>query len=202
MLEWITGLMNSMGYIAIVFLMFMENVFPPIPSELIMPLAGFTATQGKLSLVGVIVAGTIGSVLGVLPLYYVGKTIGEARLKTWADKYGKWLTVSGSDIENATRWFEQHGTIAVLIGRLVPGVRSLIAVPAGIAHMNLGVFLLYSALGSGLWTALLGYFGFLLGENYSKVENYLSPATYVVLGLFIAVYIYRVVQQHRAQHAS
>src|SRR5919112_1303221 len=101
MFEWITGLMNSMGYIAIVFLMFLENVFPPIPSELIMPLAGFTATKGKLSLLGVIIAGTIGSMLGALPLYYLGKTIGEERLKKWADKHGKWLTVSSEDIDKA-----------------------------------------------------------------------------------------------------
>jgi membrane protein DedA with SNARE-associated domain len=202
MLEWITGLMNSMGYIAIVFLMFLENVFPPIPSELIMPLAGFTANQGKLTLVGVIIAGTIGSVLGTLPLYYIGKTIGAERLKTWADRHGKWLTVSASDIENATRWFEKHGNIAVLVGRLVPGVRSLIAVPAGIGKMNMGLFLVYSAIGSALWTTLLGYAGYLLGANYHKVEKFLSPATYVVLGLFVAIYIYRVVQQQRAQTSS
>lgn len=201
MLEWITNLMNSMGYIAIVFLMFLENVFPPIPSELIMPLAGFTANQGKLSLVGVIIAGTIGSVLGTLPLYYIGRTIGEERLKTWADKHGKWLTVSASDIENASRWFQKHGNIAVLVGRLVPGVRSLIAVPAGIGKMNMSLFLLYSAIGSAMWTTLLGYAGFLLGENYDKVEKYVGPATYVVLGLFVAIYLYRVVQQSRAQTA-
>ncbi len=202
MFEWITGFMNSMGYIAILFLMFLENVFPPIPSELIMPLAGFTASQGKLTLIGVIIAGTIGSVLGTLPLYYVGHVIGEERLKKWAEKHGKWLTVSPDDIENASRWFQKHGNIAVLVGRLVPGVRSLIAVPAGIGQMNMGLFLLYSAIGSGLWTILLGYAGFLLGANYHKVEKFLGPATYVVLGLFVAIYIYRVVQQSRTQTSS
>ncbi|MDF2441109.1 MAG: hypothetical protein JWN98_2093, partial [Abditibacteriota bacterium] len=146
MLEWITNLMNSMGYAAIVFLMFLENVFPPIPSELIMPMAGFTATQGKLTLVGVIIAGTLGSVLGALPLYYMGKVIGEDRLKEWADKHGKWLTVSREDIEKSKEWFDKHGAVAVIIGRLVPGVRSLIAVPAGIDQMNLPLFLLYTAI--------------------------------------------------------
>lgn len=95
MFNWITHLMNSLGYPAIVFLMFLENMFPPIPLELVMPLAGFTATQGKLSLVGIVIAGTLGSVLGTVPVYYIGKTVGEERLKAWADKHGKWLTVSG-----------------------------------------------------------------------------------------------------------
>lgn len=202
MLEWITHLMNSLGYLAIVFLMFLENVFPPIPSELIMPLAGFTATQGKLSLVGVIIAGTIGSVLGALPLYFIGKTIGEKRLKEWADKHGKWLTVSGDDIAGAKSWFDRHGGLAVFICRLVPGVRSLISVPAGIGNMSLPLFLLYSTLGAGLWTALLAYVGFLLGGNYGKVDKFLGPATYVVLGAIVLVYIVRVVKQQKKQNAA
>jgi len=199
MLQWITGIMNSMGYFAIVFLMFLENVFPPIPSELIMPLAGFTATQGKLALLGVIIAGTLGSVLGALPLYYVGKTVGEDRLKNWADKYGKWLTISREDIEKAQAWFDKHGGAAVFIGRLVPGVRSIISIPAGIGNMNLPLFLLYSAFGAGVWSSLLAYLGYLLGGNYEKVEKFLTPVSYGVLGLVIVVYIVRVVKQHRAQ---
>lgn len=199
MLGWITNLMNSMGYIAIVFLMFLENVFPPIPSELIMPLAGYTATQGKLTLLGAIVAGTFGSVLGALPLYYVGKTIGEKRLKSWADKHGKWLTVSGDDIGKAKQWFDKHGGVAVLICRLVPGVRSLISIPAGIAKMNLPLFLLYSALGAGIWTALLAFLGFKLGERFDQVDKYFGPASYVILGSLLAFYIYRVVKQSQKQ---
>ena len=202
MLEWITGLMNSMGYFSIVFLMFLENVFPPIPSELIMPLAGFTATQGgKLNLFGVIIAGTLGSVLGALPLYYAGKTIGEERLKKWAGKYGKWLTVSPDDIDKSKQWFDKHGGVAVFIGRLIPGIRSLIAVPAGFDNMNLPLFLLYTALGSGLWAGILAWLGSLLGNNYQKVEKFLGPATYVVLGIVVAIYIWRVVKQHKEESA-
>jgi membrane protein DedA with SNARE-associated domain len=194
--------MNSMGYVAIVFLMFLENVFPPIPSELIMPLAGYTATQGKLTFAGVVIAGMLGSVLGALPLYYAGKIIGHERLKTWADKHGKWLTVSSDDIDKAKDWFERHGSKAVFFARLVPGVRSLISVPAGIACMPMPIFLLWTALGTGIWAGVLAYFGLLLGENYDRVEKYMSPATYVVLGLIVAVYIYRVVQQSRAQKTA
>lgn len=202
MLGWITNLMNSMGYIAIVFLMFLENVFPPIPSELIMPLAGFTATQGKLTFIGVAIAGTLGSVLGALPLYFIGKIIGEERLKAWADKHGKWLTVSREDIEKSKDWFDKHGAVAVIIGRLVPGIRSLISVPAGIGQMNLGLFMLYTGIGAGVWSSALAYLGFLLGGSYDKVEKYLSPASYVVLGIVLLVYIYRVIKQHRQETAS
>lgn len=199
MFDWITNLINSQGYLAIILLMFLEDVFPPIPSELIMPMAGYTVKQGKLTLIGVIAAATIGSVLGSLPLYFLGKTVGEDRLKDWADKYGKWLTLSREDIEKAQGWFDRHGGLAVAIARLVPGVRSLIAVPAGIHGMNLPLFLLYTAIGAGIWSSGLAYVGVVLGNNYEKVEEYLSPVSYLVLGLVVLVYIVRVVKQHRAE---
>lgn len=182
MLDWIQRTMEALGYPGIVLLMFVENVFPPLPSELIMPLAGFTASRGELSFVGVVLAGMAGSVLGALPLYSLGRGMGEERLKSWADRHGKWLAVSGDDIGKAKGWFDRHGGKAVLFCRLVPGVRSLISLPAGFAEMRLATFLLYSALGTGLWAALLAYLGRLLGENYGRVERYLGPAAYVVLG--------------------
>ncbi len=178
------------------------------------PFIGFTATQGELSLVGVIVAGMIGSVLsalplyyaGKLPLYYAGKLMGEERLKAWADKHGKWLTVSGSDIEKAKGWFDQHGGKAVFFCRLVPGVRSLISIPAGMSAMPLPLFLLYSALGTGLWAGILAYAGQLLGKNlgknYSKVDQYLGPAAYVVLGLLLLAFIVWVMRRKKAQSAK
>jgi membrane protein DedA with SNARE-associated domain len=193
--------MNSLGYLGIVGLMFLENVFPPIPSELIMPLAGFTATQGRLSFWGVVLAGVVGSVLGQLPLYYLGKTVGEERLKAWADKHGKWLTVSGKDIEKAKGWFDKHGGGAVFFCRLIPGVRSLISIPAGFDNMNLFLFLLYSALGTALWTGILAYLGRLLGNNYQLVDKYLGPATYVILGA-IAVAIFFWVRKRKKQGAD
>jgi membrane protein DedA with SNARE-associated domain len=191
MQDWITNLMNSWGYLGIALLMFLENVVPPIPSELIMPLAGFTATgQGKLSLPLVMLAGTIGSLIGQIPLYYLGKLVGEERLKKWADKYGAWLTVSGDEVSHAKKWFDEHGHKGVVLGRLVPGVRSLISIPAGMANMNLGQFLLYSLVGTAIWTCLLAFLGSLLGKNYETVSRYVGPATYVVLGgigLYIVV---------------
>ncbi len=182
-----------MGYAGVAFLMFLENVFPPIPSELVMPAAGFAATKGELSLVGVIIAGTLGSVLGALPLYYLGAVIGEARLKKWAGNYGRWLTVSPDEIDGAKGWFEKHGNITVLFCRLIPGVRSLISLPAGISKMNLVKFLLYSSVGAGLWTALLAFGGQMLGNNYEKIQGWLNPLSWVILAAFIGIWIYRVV---------
>jgi len=162
-------------------------------------LAGYTAKRGGLSLLGVIVAGTLGSVLGSLPLYYIGKLVGEERIQNWADKYGVWLTVSREDIEKSKFWFERHGNKAVLLCRLVPGVRSLISLPAGISQMNLLQFLLYSAIGAGMWTSALAYLGFRLSANYRTVEKFMSPATYVVLGLVVLMFVVRVVKQKGAE---
>jgi membrane protein DedA with SNARE-associated domain len=201
MLAWVSQLMSSLGYAALVFLMFVENVFPPIPSELIMPLAGFVSTRGGLSLAGVIAAGTLGSVLGALPLYYLGRGLGAQRLKTLADRHGRWLTMCGGDIERAIGWFDRHGRAAVFFGRLVPGVCSLISLPAGIDRMPLVSFLLFTALGSGIWSALLAYAGFLLGGRYQEVERYVNPVSYVVLGAMLAVYLWRVAT-HRGRSAG
>lgn len=187
MLEWIKNTMQTLGYPGVAVLMFLENVFPPIPSELIMPLAGFTSTQGQLSFIGVVLAGMLGSVLGSLPLYYLGKIVGEERLVAWADRYGKWLTLSGNDIRKSEDWFDRHGAKAVFFCRLVPGIRSLISIPAGIADMPLAQFVLYTALGTGIWSAVLAYLGRLLGQNYEQVDRYLGPVTYVVLGLIAVV---------------
>lgn len=200
--KWVMDLVQSGGYLGIVFLMFIENVFPPIPSELIMPLAGFLASSDKLSLFGVIVAGTIGSVLGSLPLYYLGRKLGEKRLKQFADRHGRWLTLCGRDIERAKRWFDRHGGITVLFCRLVPGLRSLIAFPAGIARMNLPLFLFYTTIGSALWTALLAYLGYFLGRNFREVERYLDPVTWVVIGIVVAGYFYRVIRHEGSRSTS
>ncbi len=189
MKDWIVNIIDQLGYFGLALLMFLENIFPPIPSELIMPLGGFAASQGKLSLPLVILAGTIGSVVGQLPLYYLGHFLGKARLMRLADKYGKWLTVSGADIDKASKWFAKRGSRAVLIGRLVPGVRSLISIPAGICGMSLPKFLLFSTLGMGVWASALAFAGQLLGQNYEKVEKYMGPISKIVLALIVVAFI-------------
>jgi membrane protein DedA with SNARE-associated domain len=199
MLEWITNTINSMGYWGIALLMFVENLFPPIPSELIMPLAGFTAraTPEKLNVIGVFFAGLVGSVAGALVWYYPGKFLGEQRLRSWADRYGKWLTISSKDISKATRWFDRQGSKAVLIGRLVPGIRTLISVPAGIGNMPLLPFLFYTTLGSAAWVGLLTYSGYLLGSQYELVDKYLAPVSKIVLGSILLVFVFWVVKRKR-----
>ena len=192
MTKWIMNLIASTGYFGVVFLMFVENVFPPIPSEFIMPLAGFMAAEDKFSLFGVIVAGTVGSVLGALPLYYLGARLGEERLKHLAGRHGRWLTVSPDDIDRANRWFDRHGAKAVLFCRLVPGIRSLISIPAGINQMNLVSFLSFTTVGASVWTIILAYAGYVLRTNFQQVGEYLDIATYVVFGTIIVFYLWRV----------
>lgn len=193
MFDWIVGLVQQTGSIGVALLMFAENVFPPIPSELIMPLAGFSAAQGDLNLVVIIVAGTIGSLLGALLWYYIGKWVGADRLKRWASKHGRWLTVSPEEVDQASEWFQRHGGAAVFFGRLIPAVRTLISVPAGIAGMPLIPFLLYSTLGTALWTTFLAGAGYLLESQYQRVSDWVNPVSNVVIGLLVLWYIYRVV---------
>ena len=189
--------MTTLGYPGVALLMFLENVFPPIPSELIMPLAGFTAGRGDLSFIGVVVAGALGSLLGQLPLYYLGRWASEDKLVAWAERYGKWLTLSGQDIKKADNWFDRHGHKAVFLARLVPGLRSLISIPAGISEMPLTTFWLYSALGTTLWALLLAALGGLLGENYTLVDTYLGPVSLVVLGGLLVFAVFWIVRRRR-----
>lgn len=196
MTEWITNMMDSLGYWGIGLLMFLENIFPPIPSELIMPLAGFTVAQGKLNFGLVVLAGVIGTVLGALPWYYAGQILGDVRLKSLADRYGRWLTISSKDIEKAKRWFDRRGGQAVFICRLVPGVRTLISLPAGISRMPLVPFLLYSTLGTLLWVGLLTYAGYVLGNNYELVDEYLAPVSKIVLATLVIAFILWLVRRN------
>jgi membrane protein DedA with SNARE-associated domain len=193
MLKWIMDVISSAGYVGIVFLMFVENVFPPIPSELIVPLAGYMVSKNQLAFFGVVVAGTIGSVLGALPLYYLGRTVEEKRLRAWVDNYGRWLAISVEDVDRSKSWFDRHGGKTVLFCRLIPGIRSLISIPAGVQQMNLTTFLLASTIGMALWTTVLTTAGYLLGSNFTQVEEFLDPVSYFILAAIIALYIYRVV---------
>lgn len=179
--EWILQVMAELGYVGIVLLMFLENVFPPIPSELIMPAAGFAAARGELSLVGVIAAGSLGSVLGAIVLYAIGRLMNEQRLIALTDRYGKWLLVSSDDIRKADDWFDRHGKKIVFFGRLIPAIRSLLSIPAGMSGMPFGQFLLYTSLGTTLWSGLLAFAGYQLGNNYEAIEVWIAPVSKLIL---------------------
>jgi membrane protein DedA with SNARE-associated domain len=191
MFEFIVKFIADHGYVGIFALMALENIFPPIPSEMIMPLAGFVAARGELNVVGVLTAGTLGSVVGALPWYAAGVVFGQDRLKNLADQYGRWMTVSAADIDKALNTFNRHGRKTVFFGRLVPAIRTLISVPAGIAGMAFAPFLMYSTAGSLLWTGFLTAAGFFLKANYTAVAAYLDPISKIIIGLIIAAYLYR-----------
>ena len=193
MFDWVTSLVEQGGFLAIAFLMLLENVFPPIPSELIMPLAGFTAARGELNLFMVVLAGTVGSVAGAVLWYYVGCWLGYERLKRLAARHGRWLTLGPAEIDEAAGWFRQHCGKSVLIGRLIPAVRTLISVPAGITGMGLGRFLAYSTLGSAIWTGFLAGCGYLLEGQYDKVSGWVNPVSNVIFGVIVVWYLYRVI---------
>ncbi len=193
MFDRITGFVVRSGYSGVFLLMLAENVVPPIPSELIMPLAGFTAARGQLNFFLVILAGTAGSLLGAVFWYYVGKRLGLKRLKHLAARHGRWVTLCPEDVDRADDWFGRHGASAVFFGRLVPTVRTLISVPAGIAGMPLPSFLAWSSLGTGLWTTLLAGAGYLLQSQYERVADYLNPVSTAVVILVVGWYLYRVV---------
>jgi len=195
--DWITTIISESGYLGIVLLMLGENVFPPIPSELIMPLAGFVAARGELNPGLVVLAGTLGSMLGALPWYYAGRWLGEERVCRFAARHGRWLTLDEKDVGKAIRWFERRGRIAVLLGRLVPTVRTVISLPAGMARMPLPVFLLCSAIGTAIWTGLLTASGFLLEESYTIVGDHLDRASRIILGLIVLAYLWRLVSGGR-----
>ncbi|MCA9781285.1 MAG: DedA family protein [Candidatus Eremiobacteraeota bacterium] len=197
MFDWISGLIDQGGYLGIAFLMFLENVFPPIPSELIMPLAGYMTTQGELSFTGVILAGSVGSLLGQYPLYLLGRQCGLERIRKWASRYGYWAAISPKELDRAQRWFEKHGRRTVLLCRLVPTLRSLISIPAGLAEMRPGVFTIFTFIGTTIWTAVLAGLGRRLGDSYDLVERYLNPAGYLVLAFIGVTYFWRVYRGYR-----
>jgi membrane protein DedA with SNARE-associated domain len=179
--EWITGTIEQLGYFGVITLTFLENVFPPIPSEVVIPLAGFVSATGRLRLDAVIAAATAGSLAGAAFWYAVGRRVGERRLRAWVERSGKWLTLSPADIDRAQQWFERHGRTAVLVGRVIPGVRTLVSLPAGFSRMPMARFLLLSAAGTLLWTGALAYAGVALQANYTRVGDYVNTATNIVL---------------------
>ncbi len=199
MVDWIIHTMNSLGYWGVGFLMFLENLFPPIPSELIMPFAGFMAAKHGWNFGVAVFAGVLGTILGALPWYYAGKLVGEPRLRHLADKYGKWVTISGKDIDTANAWFTRHGGKAVMFCRLVPGVRTIISLPAGINSLPLGPFLLYSTLGTTVWVTFLTALGYILGDHYDKVDEYLGPVSKVVALLLILAFALFVWKRQRSR---
>lgn len=183
----IVSVMETLGVFGAGLLVALENLFPPIPSEVVLPLAGFTASRGAFTVPSVILATTIGSVVGALALYWLGRTLGAERLARIADRVP---LMRGDDVRSSVQWFEKRrGAVAVLVGRFVPLVRSLISIPAGVARMNVWLFLGLTTLGSGIWNTIFVVLGFLLGENWRVVEEVASQYGDVLLVILIAVVV-------------
>jgi membrane protein DedA with SNARE-associated domain len=183
--NWITDIMEEFGYIGIFLMIALENLFPPIPSEIVLSFGGFMTIRSDLTIEGVVFAATLGSLAGALLLYAVGQMFTVERLGQWVEKYGRWLRLKREEIEKANRWFHRHGIWAVFLGRMVPIVRSLISIPAGIAKMHLGLFVVFTIVGSLIWNTVLVYVGALLGTQWTKVLSYM--ALYQELVIMVAI---------------
>ncbi|MDQ3305656.1 MAG: DedA family protein [Actinomycetota bacterium] len=182
--EGLLGIVDRIGEVGVGVLVALENLFPPIPSEVILPFAGFRAERGELDLVLAWVAATVGALVGALVLYAVGAGVGSERLHELAGK--RWFVIlSQKDYERGERVFERHGAKFVLLGRCVPLVRSVVSIPAGVARMPLVRFCAYTLAGSAVWNALFIGAGYQLGQNYEQVEGWVSPIAYAVLAAFV-----------------
>lgn len=192
--SFITSIMNKYGYFGIVFLIAVENIFPPIPSEVILTLGGFMTSQESvtMNLLGVIIYSTIGSLIGAIILYFIGYLLNKDRLiKICDSKVGKLLCLKKENIEKSTRKFDLNGNLTVFYCRFIPIVRSLISIPAGINKMKFGIFLLYTTIGSFLWNTVLCSLGKLVGENYMLVANVFSKYSKIILILIIIWLLYK-----------
>jgi membrane protein DedA with SNARE-associated domain len=189
--DWTIRLIDETGYVGIFLLMFLETIFPPIPSEVIMPIAGVRAAQGPLTLWGVIASGTAGAMLGNLFWYALARVIGMRRFRPFIERYGRWLTMDWDDVEKAERMFGRFGGLIVSLGRMLPTIRSVISIPAGLLSMRLKSFLIWSTLGTVIWTAALASAGWGLGKAFRDIEKVLGPLSTAVIVAIVVAYVWR-----------
>lgn len=188
---WIENLLNEMGVGGVALLMFVENLLPPIPSEIVMPWAGYAVSQGEMSFLAAVLAGSAGSFLGAAFWYFIARYVGAESLRRWIDRHGWWLTLDQRDVDQTIRWFDRWGGPAVLLCRLIPGIRTLISIPAGFSHMPVGVFSLYTAIGTVAWTAILTGIGWWLGNRYADLSGPLSWVSTGVVTAFVVWWLVR-----------
>lgn len=195
-------IVRELGIFGIALLMFAENLFPPLPSEVIMPLAGYLSSRGELAFWPAVLAGSAGSLAGALFWYWVGVRFTRERLDRWVASHGTWLAMTPDDVERSVEWFRGHGRYSVLLGRLMPLVRTLISVPAGFSRMPLPRFLALSAAGTVVWTGLLAWAGLFLGQQFQEVERWIGPVSWAVVAVAVITYVYRVARIHRRNRAG
>ena len=184
--SWVQDVIESLGYLGVALLVIAENVFPPIPSEIVLPFAGFVARRGDGSVVVMVIASTIGSVLGALILYAIAAAIGPERIHSFVVRFGKWFGVKESDMVRAEAWFDRRSNMAVLVGRCVPLIRSLVSIPAGFRRMRFVPFVMLTAIGSAVWNVALIGAGAALGDQWDRVGDYVGVFQWIVIAALVA----------------
>lgn len=206
--NWVQDVINQFGYLGVALLVVIENVFPPIPSEIVLPFAGFVAQQGAsavnatadaaqsdTTVVGMMIAATVGSVVGALILYFVSAAIGPERLRGFVERFGKWFGIKSSDLVRAEEWFDRRSSAAVLVGRCVPLIRSIVSIPAGFRRMKLTSFVLLTAIGSAVWNIALIGAGAVLGDQWERVGEYVSVFQWLVIAAVLLLLVRFVVSR-------
>ncbi|MEA4876115.1 DedA family protein [Anaerorhabdus sp.] len=188
---WLLSILNSFGYLGIAFLIAVENIFPPIPSEVILTFSGFLTTKSDLTPVGVVIAATIGALIGAIILYYFGTIFSEERIVQFMEsKWGHWLGFKKADLDKTLNWFQKKGKYGALIGRCVPVIRSIISIPAGMAKMPMGEFVLFTTIGTLAWNILLVFLGVQLGANWEEVMTFFDTYTNIMVIILALVGLY------------
>jgi len=214
--NWVQDVINQFGYFGVALLVVIENVFPPIPSEIVLPFAGFVAQQGAsavnatagaaqsdTTVIGMMIAATIGSVIGALILYFVSAAIGPERLRGFVERFGKWFGVKSADLVRAEEWFDRRSNAAVLVGRCVPLIRSIVSIPAGFRRMKLTSFVVLTAIGSAVWNIALIGAGALLGDQWERVGEYVGVFQWLVIAavlVFLVRFVVSRLKKRRRQN--
>jgi membrane protein DedA with SNARE-associated domain len=206
--NWVQDVINQFGYLGVALLVVIENVFPPIPSEIVLPFAGFVAQQGAsavnatadaaqsdTTVVGMMIAATVGSVVGALILYFVSAAIGPERLRQFVERFGKWFGVKSADLVRAEEWFDRRSVVAVLVGRCVPLIRSIVSIPAGFRRMKLTSFVVLTAIGSAVWNIALIGAGSVLGDQWERVGEYVGVFQWLVIAAVLLLLVRFVVSR-------
>lgn len=203
---WVESLIAAIGYPGIVLAMALENIFPPIPSEAVLPFAGALSAKGEMDFWGAVAAGTAGSLIGAVVLYAIGYFAREAGVRRIVEAYGKYVFVSEKDLDRAAAWFERYGEAIIFFGRLIPLIRSIVSVPAGYTRMNIVRFLVYTTLGTTVWNLILTYAGRVLGENWADISEMMAPyenGALILMGLAVAAFVvWRAVRWRRGRSAE
>ncbi|NBY45889.1 MAG: DedA family protein [Acidimicrobiia bacterium] len=206
--NWVQDVINQFGYLGVALLVVIENVFPPIPSEIVLPFAGFVAQQGAsavnagadgaqsdTTVIGMMIAATIGSVVGALILYFISAAIGPQRLRQFVERFGKWFGVKTADLVRAEEWFDRRSVAAVLVGRCVPLIRSIVSIPAGFRRMKLTSFVVLTAIGSAVWNIALIGAGAVLGDQWERVGEYVGVFQWLVIVAILVLLVRFVVSR-------